>query len=64
MKTQLQKNLDTARAAYVEAAVRAADIDRAALAAYVDADNDVRDAYAAYAAARAAARAAAATDTH
>jgi len=64
MKTQLQKNLDTARAADVGAAVRAADIDRAALAAYVDADNDVRDAYAAYAAARAAARDAAATDTH
>lgn len=60
MKKELQEKLDTARAAYVDAAVRAADIDRVALAAYVDADNDVRDAYAAYAAARAAA----ATDTH
>ena len=50
MKTQLQKNLDTACAAYVDAAlaaaaayavdvVRAADIDRAALAAYIDADT-------------------------
>jgi hypothetical protein len=70
MKTQLQKNLDTARGAYVDAVVAAAyaalaaDVNVTALAAYINADAATRAAYVAYADARAALAAYVDADTH